>query len=62
MKELTRDYRIQILIRERGQSLAEAFIHKTEMCDDADELLEGVNNFILDTLASLEEGVEDEDK
>lgn len=55
MKDIENDYRVLVSVWKEGETVAENFKFKTELCDDKEELLEGINNFTLDTIASLEE-------
>ena len=53
--DLNGDFRIQILVRRRGESCSDSLEIKTENCLDSEEMHEKVRNFINDTLLTLEE-------
>lgn len=55
MQGFNNDYRIQILVRHRGESGFESTEIKTEFVDDIDGLEDQVNSFISETLEYLEE-------
>lgn len=59
MKELQGTYRVLVSIWREGDTSAESYKFKTEMCDDKEELFESIENYTSDTLDQLEEGNDD---
>ena len=62
MKSYSRDYRVQILIRRRGEPVASSVEIKTEYCDDLEDLNSNMNDFTNDTINELEEGNDEDDE
>lgn len=55
------EYRVQVYIRRRGQTIADGNEFKTENFDDSDELDYAISNFVRETISELEDGGDDED-
>lgn len=62
MKELQGTYRVLVSIWREGDTSAESYKFKTEMCDDKEELFESIENYTSDTLDQLEEGEDEKDQ
>lgn len=62
MKELQGTYRVLVSIWREGDTSAESYKFKTEMCDDKEELFESIENYTSDTLDQLEEGEDEKDE
>lgn len=53
------DYRVQVYLRRRGQTIAEGRELKSELFNDREELIAAIAEYAANTLAELDEGNEE---